>query len=198
MTPQTIEQLVNSSDETAAQDLAANYAAGRRRERKWNRNPAAAKPGQARARWNRSGLLGPRRTDDVSHHRRGDGRRLLHGGDFCCAGRRHAAAHPPPRGRIVPPPRRHADDSGGRGYNHCIAWRFCLSSPRNRSFLQEHRRRIAKALVLITPAGLEGFFAEVFEPAVDRSATPPPASKELIGRALAAAPRYGLELLPPA
>lgn len=56
----------------------------------------------------------------------------------------------------------------------------------------------AKALVLITPAGLEGFFTEVFEPAADRSAPPPPAGKELIGRALAAAPRYGMELLPPA
>jgi quercetin dioxygenase-like cupin family protein len=56
----------------------------------------------------------------------------------------------------------------------------------------------AKALVLITPAGLEGFFSEVFEPAVDRSAAPPAASKELIGRALAAAAGYGLELLPPA
>ena len=31
----------------------------------------------------------------------------------------------------------------------------------------------AKALVLITPAGLEGFFKEVFEPATDRSAVPP-------------------------
>jgi quercetin dioxygenase-like cupin family protein len=56
----------------------------------------------------------------------------------------------------------------------------------------------AKALVLITPAGLEGFFTEVFEPAADRSAAPPPATKELMGRAFAAAPRYGLELLPPA
>jgi quercetin dioxygenase-like cupin family protein len=55
----------------------------------------------------------------------------------------------------------------------------------------------AKALVLTTPAGLEGFFSEVFEPAADRSLAPP-ASKELIGRALAAASRYGLELLPPA
>lgn len=54
----------------------------------------------------------------------------------------------------------------------------------------------AKAVVLTTPAGLEGFFAEVFEPAADRSAPPPPASKELIDRALAAGPRYGLELLP--
>ena len=56
----------------------------------------------------------------------------------------------------------------------------------------------AKALVLTTPAGLEGFFSEVFEPAADRSAAPPSAGKELIGRALAAGPRYGLELLLPA
>jgi quercetin dioxygenase-like cupin family protein len=56
----------------------------------------------------------------------------------------------------------------------------------------------AKVLVLTTPAGLEGFFSEVFEPAADRSLAPPPAGKELIGRALAAASRYGLELLPPA
>jgi quercetin dioxygenase-like cupin family protein len=58
--------------------------------------------------------------------------------------------------------------------------------------------RDAKALVLITPAGLEGFFREVFEPAADRSAVPPSATKEMMGRALAAGPRYGLELLPPA
>ncbi len=56
----------------------------------------------------------------------------------------------------------------------------------------------AKALVLITPAGLEGFFAEVFEPATDRSVPPPSASEKLIGRALATAPKYGLQLLPPA
>jgi quercetin dioxygenase-like cupin family protein len=56
----------------------------------------------------------------------------------------------------------------------------------------------AKALVLTTPAGLEGFFAEVFDPAMHRLATPPPQSKDLITRALAAAPKYGLELLPPA
>ena len=55
----------------------------------------------------------------------------------------------------------------------------------------------AKALVLVAPAGLEGFFAEVFDPAVDRSAAPPAVGQELIARALAAAPRYGLELLPP-
>lgn len=56
----------------------------------------------------------------------------------------------------------------------------------------------AKALVLTTPAGLENYFAEVFERAADASAPPPPPSKELMARALAASPRYGLELLPPA
>ena len=35
-----------------------------------------------------------------------------------------------------------ADDPGGRGYNHCIRRRFCISSPWNRSLIQEHRRRL--------------------------------------------------------
>jgi len=56
----------------------------------------------------------------------------------------------------------------------------------------------ARVLVVMTPAGLENYFAEVFDRCVDRSAAPPPPSKELIARALAASPKYGLELLPPA
>ena len=56
----------------------------------------------------------------------------------------------------------------------------------------------AKALVLTTPAGLENYFAEVFEPAADRNSAPPPPSKAMMARAMAAAPRYDLELLPPA
>ena len=55
----------------------------------------------------------------------------------------------------------------------------------------------AKALVLVTPAGLENYFAEVFDPGADRTVPPPPPSKELILRAMAAAPRYGLVLLSP-
>ncbi len=55
----------------------------------------------------------------------------------------------------------------------------------------------ARAQVLVAPAGLEGFFVEVFEPAANRFAPPPYGSPDLIGRALAAAPKYGLELLPP-
>ena len=56
----------------------------------------------------------------------------------------------------------------------------------------------AKALVLTAPAGLEGFFTDVFEPALERSAVPPAIGKEMIARAIAAGPKYGLELLPPA
>lgn len=56
----------------------------------------------------------------------------------------------------------------------------------------------AKALVLTTPAGLENYFAEVFDPATDRSAPPHSSSKEMLARAMATAPRYGLVLLPPA
>lgn len=55
-----------------------------------------------------------------------------------------------------------------------------------------------KALVLVTPAGLENYFSEGFEPALDPSGPPPHASGEMIARLLKAAPRYGLEFFPPA
>ncbi len=56
----------------------------------------------------------------------------------------------------------------------------------------------AKALVSTTPAGLENYFAEVFEPAADRNSAQPPPSKAMLARAMEAAPRYDLELLSPA
>ncbi|HEU5352761.1 MAG TPA: quercetin 2,3-dioxygenase [Terracidiphilus sp.] len=56
----------------------------------------------------------------------------------------------------------------------------------------------ARALVQATPAGLEGFFEESFEPATDRAAVPPAMGAEMFARVLVAAPKYGLELLPPA
>ena len=55
----------------------------------------------------------------------------------------------------------------------------------------------ARALVVITPAGLESYFAEVFELATDRTLPPPPPGKELIARAMAASQKYGLKLFPP-
>jgi quercetin dioxygenase-like cupin family protein len=55
----------------------------------------------------------------------------------------------------------------------------------------------ARMLVTVTPAGLENYFAEVFSPAAEGS-SPPPITKALIARLMAAAPKYGLELLLPA
>jgi len=56
----------------------------------------------------------------------------------------------------------------------------------------------AKLLVTVTPAGLENYFAAVFDPAADDSDTPPPMTPQFLERALAEAPKYGLILLPPA
>ncbi len=46
-------------------------------------------------------------------------------------------------------------------------------------------------LVMVTPAGLERYFAAVGTPA--EGSTPPPVTKEVIGRVLAAGPAYNLE-----
>jgi hypothetical protein len=51
----------------------------------------------------------------------------------------------------------------------------------------------AKMLILVTPSGLEKYFAEVGAEATDKSALPPPPDIENL---LAVAPRYGIELRP--
>ncbi|MBZ5607912.1 MAG: cupin domain-containing protein [Acidobacteriia bacterium] len=56
----------------------------------------------------------------------------------------------------------------------------------------------AKFLMVATPAGLEKYFEEAFYPAVDRSVVPPLITEAFVARALAAAPKAGLKLLPPA
>lgn len=53
-----------------------------------------------------------------------------------------------------------------------------------------------RMLVFITPAGIEGFFEEVGEEATDGS-SPAPFGQEEIEKLLAAAPKYGIEILPP-
>lgn len=53
-------------------------------------------------------------------------------------------------------------------------------------------------VVTFVPAGFEGFFDEVFQLAADRTSPPPPTTTDLIDRMIKAAPKYGLETLPPA
>ena len=55
-----------------------------------------------------------------------------------------------------------------------------------------------KILLVARPAGLEKFFEEAFYPAGDPSVEPPPMTEAFLARLLAAAPKCGLEFLPPA
>jgi quercetin dioxygenase-like cupin family protein len=54
----------------------------------------------------------------------------------------------------------------------------------------------ARMLAFVTPAGFEGFLEDVGEEAKDLS-SPPPFGHEEVERLLVAAPRYGIEMLPP-
>jgi len=191
MTPQTIDRLVNSSDETVSQDLQRTMqqavAEAQPRQNQVRHVPA----GTGAAYWGPGELMtflitgeetgGAFFMADLSvvpgggtpphiHHREDESFQLLEGTLTIQVGGDTMTASP---GDFVYLP---------RGIAHSF---------------KNTGDAIAKALVLVAPAGLEGFFAEVFDPAVDRSAPPPAAGKELIARALAAAPRYGLELLPP-
>jgi len=56
----------------------------------------------------------------------------------------------------------------------------------------------AKFLVVVTPAGLENFFEEAFQPAEDRFAAPPLITEAMLDRLLTAAARHGVEFAPPA
>jgi len=58
-------------------------------------------------------------------------------------------------------------------------------------------RDSAVQLVTFVPAGVERFFQEVFAEVKDRNAAPPPVTEELIKRLNKAAPKYGLEFVPP-
>jgi mannose-6-phosphate isomerase-like protein (cupin superfamily) len=52
----------------------------------------------------------------------------------------------------------------------------------------------AKMLIVVTPSGLEKYFAEVGQEAADRSAAPPAVTPADIEKLLATAPKYGLEV----
>lgn len=52
----------------------------------------------------------------------------------------------------------------------------------------------AKMLIVVTPSGLEKFFAEVGQEMKDRLAPPPPVTPADIEKLLAVAPKYGIEI----
>lgn len=63
-----------------------------------------------------------------------------------------------------------------------------------------HRYEISeefRALNLITPAGFEGFFRELSEPACELTLPPAPEGPPDVARLVATAAKYGCEILPP-
>ena len=55
----------------------------------------------------------------------------------------------------------------------------------------------SKLLATFSPTGIEKFFQEIGEPVVDRSASPPPITEELLAQAKALESEYGLISFPP-
>jgi mannose-6-phosphate isomerase-like protein (cupin superfamily) len=51
----------------------------------------------------------------------------------------------------------------------------------------------ARMIAVYTPAGMEGWFREVFTPVTDEAASPPPVTPELIERMVVAGPRFNIE-----
>ena len=54
---------------------------------------------------------------------------------------------------------------------------------------------MARMLVVFSPAGMEKYMEEVFEPVGDRSAAPPPVTEVLIARMVAGAEKHGVEFI---
>ena len=54
-----------------------------------------------------------------------------------------------------------------------------------------------RLILTFVPAGIEQFFEEVLEPVTDRTAVPPPPTKELVDRLLATGPKYGIKFVLP-
>jgi mannose-6-phosphate isomerase-like protein (cupin superfamily) len=74
----------------------------------------------------------------------------------------------------------------------------CVFGPRNipHRFFNASDQPV-RLLVLASPSGLEEFFQQFAQPLAGPDSPPPPVTPEVIGRLLAVAPDFGIELLPP-
>src|SRR5438552_3731183 len=73
-----------------------------------------------------------------------------------------------------------------------------IQGPRDIAHSFKNNTRLpARVLVFVTPAGFENFFNEFAQPVASFDSPAIPCSKEEIDKLLAAAPKYGLQILPP-
>ena len=195
MTPQTIDCLAHSSDEPASQDLEqTTHQAGAGTPNRTKTTPQQNQVRHVPARtgaayWGPGGLMTFLITGEETH------------GAFFMA-----EISVPSGGGVPPHIHSHEDESvhllegtltiqvGGDTITASAGDLVYLPRGIAHSF-KNAGDGCAKAVVTATPAGLEGFFAEVFEPAGDRSAQPP--DQPRVDRPCARG-WYGIELLPPA
>src|SRR5262249_92571 len=136
--------------------------------------------------------------DYVPHHRRANRRRRFHGGGTRPAGRGSTAhIHQREEETFYLQQGTLTIQVGGKTL-HASPGDFVYLPPGIMHCFKNTGNVDAKFLLVVTPAGLENFFAEAFYPAADRSVPPPLVTEALVARLLAAAPRHGLEFLPPA
>ena len=62
---------------------------------------------------------------------------------------------------------------------------------------KNNTERPARLLVFVTPAGFENFVLEFARPVASFDSAAIPATKDEVDKLLAAAPKYGIEILPP-
>jgi len=62
---------------------------------------------------------------------------------------------------------------------------------------KNNTQRPARILGFVTPAGFENFFKEFAQPVASFGSAAIPVSKDEVDKLLAAAPKYGLQILPP-
>jgi mannose-6-phosphate isomerase-like protein (cupin superfamily) len=71
-----------------------------------------------------------------------------------------------------------------------------VNVPRGRVHcFQNEGRNPMRMILTFTPSGIESFFEETLEPALDLTQAPPDNVEEVAARYVAAAPRYGIEFL---
>jgi quercetin dioxygenase-like cupin family protein len=78
-----------------------------------------------------------------------------------------------------------------------VAGTFVNMPVGSRHSFRNESERPARMVITVAPAGLEQMFFEVGQPLPDDAQAAPPPTEEDIHRLLEAAPRYGVEILPP-
>src|SRR6266700_5551399 len=75
----------------------------------------------------------------------------------------------------------------------CTRWMGCLVA----YCFRNEGTSTMRMVLTYSPSGIEKFFEETLEPALDRRSGPPPNIQALADRLVAAGPKYGIEFFAP-